>query len=128
MVPATRWQEAFEAVRRLMLDQHHGQLSAVQVRWQQRDDADLSAQNGRDTVSLALASRGAGAHRFLRAVHTALLPFDPRPHWGKMHYFGAADVERAYPQLAHFRQVRAAYDPAGVFLNEYFEELLLHTP
>lgn len=125
MVPADRWQDAFAAVRQLMLSEYPDEHSMIQVRWQAADDAYLSAQFQRDSVSLAVVSDRTGNYdRFLYAFHEALLPFDPRPHWGKMHYFDHSLIGEAFPSLDRFLKVRQDFDPDGVFLNPYLEGLL----
>ncbi|WP_440708958.1 D-arabinono-1,4-lactone oxidase [Herbiconiux sp. YIM B11900] len=125
MLPADRWEEAFDALRTLMLRDFPDEISMVQVRWQASDDAFLSAQHGTDTVSLALVSDREGDYdRFLHAVHDTLMPFGPRPHWGKMHYFTGEDIARAFPALESFRSIRDGFDPQGVFSNPSLTDLL----
>ena len=50
--------------------------------------------------------------------------FGARPHWGKWFPLGAAEVERAYPGLAQFREVCADFDPHGVFRNEFLRRTI----
>lgn len=61
---------------------------------------------------------------FLRAVEPLLASVGGKPHWGK--YFDARlyDWADCYPQWSAFRQVREAFDPNGVFLNDFMAELL----
>lgn len=125
MVPGNRWKEAFLSIRELMRSSYPEELSPVQVRWQAQDDSFLSAQYLRDTVSLSVVGDRDGDYdQFLRAVHEALMPFSPRPHWGKMHYFDATQVKHAFPALDEFKTVRERYDPTGVFLNSHLQGLL----
>jgi FAD-linked oxidoreductase len=46
-----------------------------------------------------------------------------RPHWAKRHTLARADVDALYPQAQSFREVRAAHDPEGKFLNAHLEPL-----
>ena len=62
--------------------------------------------------------------RFLATVLSRDL--GARLHWGKWFPLGAAEVARAYPGLAAFHAVRAEFDPHGVFLNDFVEEVLGH--
>jgi len=126
MVPADAWSDAFLSVRDLILERHPLQPSPVQVRWQRQDDGFLSAQNGTDVVSIALGSSAdEWGEAFLRDVHRTLLPFRPRPHWGKMHYFTPEQIAGAFPDLDRFREVRERFDPDRVFVNEHLERLLV---
>jgi L-gulono-1,4-lactone dehydrogenase len=47
-----------------------------------------------------------------------------RPHWGKMHRLGAAELAERYPRYADFAALRAALDPDGVFANPYLDRVL----
>jgi FAD/FMN-containing dehydrogenase len=124
MVDASMWQEAFMALRDLMRSSFPEAISPIQVRWQRRDDANLSAQYGRDSVSISVSGeQRLDYHTFLRAVHKTLLEFSARPHWGKMHYFSAVEVRQAFPGLESFLAVRRQMDPRGLFLNAHFRDL-----
>ena len=46
-----------------------------------------------------------------------------RPHWAKRHTLNRADVDALYPQAQRFRDVRAAHDPSGKFLNTHLVPL-----
>lgn len=59
----------------------------------------------------------------VRAVEEALAPYDARPHWGKVFTTGAADLAGSYERWADFRRLLAAYDPEGVFRNDFTERL-----
>lgn len=124
MLPSEHWRDAFLAMRELMTIRRPDQISPVQFRWQKADDAFLSAQDGRDTVSIALlAPQGNDPHEFLRQVHETLLPFNPRPHWGKMHYFDSELLAASFPKFEEFQAVRDSMDPRGIFLNDYLAKL-----
>lgn len=124
MVPADRGREALDVVRDLMLTKHPEQISPVQVRWQRADEAYLSAQYQRDTMSLSVSGQvGTAYEPFLRELDHVLQEFDARPHWGKVHYLTRDRVEALYPRYADFLQIRKQFDPSGVFLNSHLREL-----
>jgi len=50
--------------------------------------------------------------------------FGARPHWGKICPVTAEEVVRLYPELSGFRAVCAAFDPAGVFRNDWLDRVL----
>ena len=63
--------------------------------------------------------------RVARLVATVLARgFGARLHWGKWFPLGGSDVERMYPGLPSFRQVRDDFDPGGVFRNAFLKEHL----
>jgi xylitol oxidase len=48
-------------------------------------------------------------------VESALAPFDPRPHWGKL--FSNSPV---YERQGDFLALRERLDPRGAFVNPWF--------
>lgn len=124
MVPAEQGRDAFEVVRNLMLTKHTDQISPVQVRWQKADQAFLSAQYERDTMSLSVSGQvGTEYEPFLRELDLELQQFDARPHWGKIHYLTRDRVEALYPRYDDFQAIRRQFDPKGLFLNPHLREL-----
>ncbi len=116
---------AFLEMRDFMRRIHPGETSPLQVRWQAADEAFLSPQFRRQSVSLSVSGMaGTDYEPFLRAVDHLLRSRDARPHWGKIHYLDGDRVEALYPALDAFRLVRERFDPDGVFLNEYLRELI----
>jgi FAD/FMN-containing dehydrogenase len=124
MVPAEHGRAALDAVRDLMLSRHTDQISPVQIRWQQADQAYLSAQYQRDTVSVSVSGKPRTTYEpFLRDVDRELQQFDARPHWGKIHYLTRDRVEQLYPKYQEFQEIRSQFDPRGIFLNPHLREL-----
>lgn len=46
-----------------------------------------------------------------------------RPHWGKLHTLGQADLRERYPLFDEVARLRARLDPQGVFLTPYLAGL-----
>ncbi|WP_194764964.1 FAD-binding protein [Microbacterium sp. UFMG61] len=65
----------------------------------------------------------AGVHAVLPAVESALAPYRPRPHWGKVHLIPADGVTAAWDRLPEARALYEALDPSGSFSNDYLERL-----
>jgi FAD/FMN-containing dehydrogenase len=124
MVPAEHGRDALDVVRNLMLTKHTDQISPVQVRWQKADEAYLSAQYQRNTMSLSVSGQvGTEYEPFLRELDHELQQFDARPHWGKIHYLTRDRVEALYPRYDDFQAIRRRFDPRGLFLNPHLREL-----
>jgi hypothetical protein len=65
-------------------------------------------------------ARGEELTSALKALEAALLPFQMRPHWGKMTSYSREDYERCYgSKLDDFRRVADTLDPAGKFRNDW---------
>jgi xylitol oxidase len=54
-------------------------------------------------------------------VETALAPFEPRPHWGKMFTMAPREFHTRFPRLEDFRALLQTYDPLGKFRNAFVE-------
>ncbi len=97
----------------------------IEVRFAAADDIWLSTGHERDTVHVAV-------HQYWRTDPTAYFAaaqdiftaHDGRPHWGKLHTLGAADLDQLYPRFADFRTVRDAADPDRRFANPHLDHVL----
>lgn len=61
----------------------------------------------------------------LPAVETALAPFEPRPHWGKLFTLDAAAARAAYPERSRFVELADHLDPGGRFRNGFVDAYVL---
>jgi alditol oxidase len=59
----------------------------------------------------------------LARVESALAPFDPRPHWGKLSTIGGDVLCSRYEQFDAFARLIGESDPTGRFRNPYLDEL-----
>jgi len=97
----------------------------VEVRVAASDDTWMSTSYGRDSGYIAV-------HRSIREDPTAyfaaaeriFLAHDGRPHWGKMHTLGRADLEARYPRFSEFVAARERLDPQHLFTNPYLAKVL----
>jgi FAD/FMN-containing dehydrogenase len=60
---------------------------------------------------------------YFRSVEAIMRAHDGRPHWGKMHYLGAAELAPLYPDWETFLGVRKSFDPSGTFVNDYVRRI-----
>ena len=52
------------------------------------------------------------------------MPFDARPHWGKLFTTSPSRLQSLYLKLPEFRQLLLKYDPQGKFRNAYLDAIL----
>jgi alditol oxidase len=104
-----------------------GTLIISEVRTIAEDALWLSPAYGQDCVGIHFTWRNdwPAVQAVLPTVEEALLPFAPRPHWGKIFTYSAAHLQAVYPRLADFRALMQKYDPQGKFRNRYLEQSLL---
>jgi FAD/FMN-containing dehydrogenase len=123
-VPFEAGWECFTELRAMMLARFPSLPWPVEYRTLAADSAMLSTAHHRDSVTLSVHQ---GAERDFRplfdACEAVFRNHGGRPHWGKLHSLGAADLEALYPEFDRFRAVRRQFDPKGLFLNDYLARL-----
>lgn len=96
-----------------------------EVRFVAPDDADLGTAHGRPSGYVAVhAYRGMPFEELFAAVQSIALAHGGRPHWGKRHELGAAQLAPLYPRWDAFAAQRARTDPTGVFTNAHVARVL----
>ncbi|MEP7045627.1 MAG: FAD-binding protein [Ilumatobacteraceae bacterium] len=60
----------------------------------------------------------------LARVESALAPFAPRPHWGKLSTLPGEVVRSRVERMTQFEALVAEWDPQGKFRNAYLDALL----
>ncbi|HLI05320.1 MAG TPA: D-arabinono-1,4-lactone oxidase [Ktedonobacteraceae bacterium] len=58
-------------------------------------------------------------------IEEALLPFEARPHWGKVFRADAAAIARLYKRHADFVRLLEQFDPRGAFRNSWLKAHVL---
>ncbi len=88
------------------------------------DDAWLSPFYGRESGSIAVHAYYKEAHDWMaRLVEPVLREAGGRPHWGKLHSLGAAELAKLYPQFAEANAVRRSLDPDGRMMNPFLRKI-----
>ena len=109
------------------LPERHGQRISfpVEVRVAPADDIALSTASGRDTAYVAVhVYRGTDRAAYFDAVEALMGSVGGRPHWGKLHSLGAAELRARYPRFDEFVGVRDRLDPERRFTNPYLDRVL----
>ena len=97
----------------------------IEVRVAAADDIPLSTASGRDSGYIAVHMPAGSAHEtYFRAVEAIAATVGGRPHWGKLHYLSAAELDDRYPDFDRFLAVRDQLDPRRVFANAYLDRVL----
>ena len=96
----------------------------VEFRFIRGDDAWLSPFHGGDRCSIAThALQGEPYEYLVSALGPVFRRHGGRPHWGKLHDMGAAQLAAAYPRWADFQRLRRELDPQERFLNAFTRRL-----
>ncbi len=100
-------------------------LFPIEYRTVAADDCWLSPFHGRASASISIHQYAQADYRALFAIVEPIFrKYEGRPHWGKLHTLGAADLAELYPQWDAFQAVRRRLDPGGKFLNPHLRQCL----
>ncbi len=95
----------------------------VECRFVKADNIWLSPAYQRDAGYIAVhVFKGKPYRPYFEAVEAIFQKYNGRPHWGKRHTFTPAQVQAAYPKATDFLQLRAQFDPQGIFLNDHMRQ------
>ncbi len=110
---------AFEALYEIR-DQIAPLLLVSEIRTVAADDNWLSTAYGRTSMAFHFTwkPKEVEVNHLLPLIESALAPFAPRPHWGKVFTAENFDFQKIYPHFNDFVQLRRSYDPHGKFLND----------
>ncbi len=124
-LPAERGSDCVRELRQLMLTKHPDALWPLEYRTVKPDDALLSPDHGRATVTISAHQPAERPFRpYFDAVEAIFRNHQGRPHWGKLHQMNAQQLAPLYPKWDAFLKVRAQLDPKGVFLNPFLRRVL----
>lgn len=112
-------------VRDVVEKQHPEIFFPIEVRVVKGDEAWLSPFHGHDrSGSIAVHHyHTEDPLPYFADVEALYQPLGGRPHWGKMHTLGAAELSRRYPRWSDFLEVRRELDPEGRLLNPHLKQL-----
>jgi alditol oxidase len=121
-VPFDRGYEAMLAVEKLR-DQITPHLFITELRTIAADKLWMSMAYDRPSLAIHFTWKPEwpAVRQVLPHIESALEPFAPRPHWGKLFTLPGAKVESRYTRLADFEQLAKRFDPDGKFRNEFVQ-------
>lgn len=122
-VPLSVVPEILEGIRRIVEDLDLNPVMPIEVRSSAGDETHLSPTQNHRTGWIAVHQFTEDKVYFDRVWELAA-SYGARPHWGKMHPFGVAELTGLYPRLGIFNEVRGRFDPDGVFSSPYIDGLL----
>ena len=124
-IPRADAREAVERVLEIAARPEFEVCFPIEVRFVAGDDALLSPAHERDSCYIAVHhDRHGDWQPYFEAVAAVMASYGGRPHWGKRHKLGAAELSRLYPRFDDFKAIRGRLDPDGRFANPYTEQVL----
>jgi L-gulono-1,4-lactone dehydrogenase len=126
-VPREHGVEALRAAREVL--ERHPVVFPIEFRLVAADDALLSPAHDRDVACLSVHNyRGMPWEAPFRDVEAAMRGVGGRPHWGKVSFLTAAELQPLYPRWEAFQAARSELDPDGRFETPYAERVLGRPP
>ena len=126
LLPRRYAPEAIEAVRSLA-DEIRPILKVSEIRAVAADRLWMSMNYGQDTVGIHFTWKPErdAVEDMLVQLETALLPFEARPHWGKLFNADAATLAPLYERMSDFIRLVERLDPRGAFRNSWLKAHVL---
>ena len=122
-LPRGRGPEMVERVMR-KLDARGEIFFPMEYRHIAHDTAWLSPFNAGPSASIAIhAAADEGYDYFFSDFEPMYREAGGRPHWGKLHSLGRAELTQLYPEYERFLALRRQLDPGGKFLNAHLARL-----
>jgi xylitol oxidase len=118
--------EAIEAVRTLA-DKIRPVLQVSEIRAVAADRLWMSMNYGQDTVGIHFTWKPErdAVEDMLVQLETALVPFEARPHWGKLFNADAEALAPLYERRPDFIRLVERLDPRGAFSNSWLKARVL---
>ena len=115
--------DGYRAVRAVekLRDRITPHLFITELRTVAADDLPMSMAYRRDSLAIHFTWKPEEVvvRKLLPDIEAALMPFNARPHWGKIFEVPGSYLQRQYPAMPQFRQLAAKLDPKGKFRNDY---------
>ncbi|MBX9642856.1 MAG: FAD-binding protein [Novosphingobium sp.] len=123
-LPVERQVEALREVIARIESQAKDVFFPIEARIIAADDAWLSPFYQRESGSIAVHAWYKEHHDWMfELIEPVLREAGGRPHWGKLHSLGAAELSALYPMFKEAQAVRKSVDPAGRMVNPFLRKI-----
>ncbi len=120
-VPLEAGAECLREVLHTIIDQEVDVVFPLEYRYVRRDDTWLSMSAGHeDHAAISIHRTAQEDYRpYFELIEPIFWKYGGRPHWGKIHSLGHAQLTKLYPRFEDFREIRRQLDPDGRMLNDH---------
>jgi L-gulonolactone oxidase len=98
----------------------------VDLRYTSAETSWLSPSYNRDTFYIGMCVReyrDKKVHPSMQLFFDVMRKYNACPNWGKLSDLSKTALEKLYPEMNNFRELRNSIDPNGVFLNEFIKNV-----
>ncbi len=122
--------ECLREVLRTIAEREIDVVFPLEYRYVARDDTWLGMSSGdEDHAAISIHRTATEDYRaYFDAIEPIFLKYGGRPHWGKVHSLGHAELSALYPRFEDFRALRRRLDPDGRFLNAHLRHVFGEPP
>jgi len=126
-VPLANGAPCLREVLKTIIDKEVDVVFPLEYRYVRRDDTWLSMSSGDEDHAAISIHRTAGEdyRPYFDLIEPIFWKYGGRPHWGKIHSLGAAELGALYPRFKDFQALRAELDPRGRMLNDHLRKVFL---
>jgi FAD/FMN-containing dehydrogenase len=122
-IPVEKAREALIRFRQFMDEAEFNTTLPVEVRFVAKDNSLLSPAQGRDVCYIGANTQDNATEVFQR-FEPLMKSLGGRPHWGKHFTMTRDEIRSMYPDtFQEFANLRAQWDPDGVFANSLIHQL-----
>lgn len=126
-VPLEAGADCLREVLRTIIDREVDVVFPLEYRYVRRDDTWLSMSSGQEDHAAISIHRTAGEdyRPYFDLIEPIFWKYGGRPHWGKIHSLGAAELKKLYPRFEDFQALRESLDPRGRMLNDHLRRIFI---
>ena len=124
-VPISAGAECLQEVLRTIEQKRIDVVFPLEYRYVAPDDTWLSMSSGDEGhAAISIHRIATEDYRpYFDVIEPIFWKYHGRPHWGKVHSLGAAELLALYPEFGRFRALREKLDPQGRMLNDHLRKL-----
>lgn len=126
-VPIQNGADCLREILATIIDKEVDVVFPLEYRYVRRDDTWLGMSSGdEDHAAISIHRTASEDYRpYFDLIEPIFWKYGGRPHWGKVHSLGAAQLGKLYPRFADFQKLRAELDPEDRMLNEHLRKIFL---
>ena len=125
-IPVERFEEALEEIHYVLKSQPFRVHFPIEIRVASGEAGFLSPTQGKNSAFFAFHMyKGMDHESYFKWAHQTMEKYGARPHLGKMNKLTKEDLYTKYPHFESFTKIRDEFDPANVFMTNYFKQLFL---
>ena len=124
-LPLEAGAECLQEILQTIIDKKIDVVFPLEYRYVARDDTWLSMSSGHEDHAAISVHRVASEdyRPYFDIIEPIFWKYGGRPHWAKIHTLGHSELNKLYPDLEQFCDIRRTLDPKGRMLNSHLRKI-----